>query len=474
MQREILAETSFDGPAGGWEWPKKAPAWLQVTPEGSLLSPERGERATLSGAGVHTRNGDAIEFVFESKDSETGVLLFGFSGGAEHATVELDFAIGRVRLSTSDWTVPQPVAEKGFKVDGTGVHRVLIEKMEGAGGLIKRAEIGVYVDGHEILRASDLNILPEIGVTVSVEDTSVLLRHFAHLGTPSGIPEHLHVGAWQMLNESSIENNLASIKRGLRQAGEAGVQLLVTPETSLTGLYPEEDVTQNPGPVSEAEADLRRFMAGLANAPYLVVGLPAWEPVPEHARALTRYNLCRVYDPDGGVASSHAKIHSCETEFWHGYRLHEFDVYGVPVTMHICHDGRYPEVWTLPVMFGARLILHPSNPVDKADYRETVDRFECRAKASTTTSHAFYLQVSGAGGSFIAGPQKHNNLLAVSPECRRDNEDFPLCGKVTEGLVHSRIRIHDAFGYWPVRSFRASEEIARAYRALYKAWGGKR
>ena len=76
---------------------------------------------------------------------------------------------------------------------------------------------------------------------------------------------------------------------------------------------------------------------------------------------LLRGKGVRVYDPDGHTVSSHPKIHSCETEFWHGYRLQEFDVYGVPVCMHICHDGRYPGVWTLPVMFGARLILHPSN-----------------------------------------------------------------------------------------------------------------
>ncbi len=472
MSTEILSETSFAGPAPGWEWPSEPPDWLKVTPNGSLLAPEDDTRATLSGAGVHTRNGDAIELVFQPQDDDAGSLHFGFSGGAERAVVTLDLAQGHVRLSTSDWTVPQPVSQAPLKIEGAGVHNLVIEKTEGSGQLLKNADVTVYLNGQRVMGRSDLNLLPEMGVAISVENTSILLRHFAQHGTPSGIPEYLHVGAWQMLNEPSIERNLAAIKRGLRAAAEEGVQLLVTPETSLTGLYPDQEVTQEPEPITAAEKDLQQFMAGLADAPYLVVGLPVWETIAEHARERTRYNASRLYDPDGNVASSHPKIHSCETEFWHGYRLHEFDVYGVPVTMHICHDGRYPEVWTLPVMFGARLILHPSNPVDKTDHRETVDRFEGRAKGSTTTSHAFYLQVSGAGGSYIAGPQKHNNLLAASPECTRDNEDFPLCGKVAEGLVHSRIRIHDAFGYWPVRSYRASEEVARAYRVLHEAWGG--
>ena len=43
-----------------------------------------------------------------------------------------------------------------------------------------------------------------------------------------------------------------------------------------------------------------------------------------------------------------------------------------------------------------------------------------------------------------------------------------------ECLAAGRIRVHDAFGYWPVRSYRASEESARAYVELYRAYGGGR
>ena len=44
--------------------------------------------------------------------------------------------------------------------------------------------------------------------------------------------------------------------------------------------------------------------------------------------------------------------------------------------MHICHDGRYPEPWTLPVIFGARLILHPSNG---GHVSGSIDAFEAGA-----------------------------------------------------------------------------------------------
>lgn len=145
-------------------------------------------------------------------------------------------------------------------------------------------------------------------------------------------------------------------------------------------------------------------------------------------------------------------------------------MYGAPVCMHICHDGRYPELWTLPVMFGARLVLHPSNG---GSVQGSVDAFEAGANRSTGTSHAFYLHVNGGGGSYLVGPQKFHNLIAVSAECRRDNTAFPMVGPPQECLLDAVIPLGDAYGYWPVRSYRASETVAAAYVELYRSMGGQ-
>lgn len=50
---------------------------------------------------------------------------------------------------------------------------------------------------------------------------------------------------------------------------------------------------------------------------------------------------------------------------------------------------------------------------------------------------------------------------------------FSMVGEPQECLVEATINIDEAYGYWPVRSFRASEEVAAAYYQLYKAMGGK-
>ncbi len=420
-------------------------------------------------SGIHTRNGDSIAVHFAQPKRGEGKLTFGFAGGAEKAFVVLDLSRRKLQFHTTDWRHAQPCRVIPLPTERKKDRVLTIEKSVGEGDLVKKAYIAVLLDGKQILRVDGVNVLPELGVVLKAWELRV--SRFVHRGTPSGIPEYLHLGAWQMLNVKSVPKNLASIQRGLERAGDAGVQLLVTPERSLTGLFPRNRATRNRAGIAKAERQVRRMLRKTRKAPYLVVGFPTWKSTPGYGRRLTRYNVSRVYDPDGGIVSTHAKIHSCEYNFWHGYRLQEFDVYGVPVCMHICHDGRYPEVWTLPVMFGARLVLHPTNG---GLVSGSIDAFEAQARVSTTTSHAFYLRASGGGGSCIVGPQKHNNLLAVSDECRRDTASSPEIGPVAECLVHANVRIADAFGYWPVRSFRASEQIAASYLGLYKSMGGSR
>ena len=85
----------------------------------------------------------------------------------------------------------------------------------------------------------------------------------------------------------------------------------------------------------------------------------------------------------------------------------------------------------------------------------------------------YYMAVcNNSGGIAIYNEQR--NIFDVSAECRRDNEAFPMVGRPVECLIESRIRVPEAYGYWPVRSYRASEEVAQAQQALYRALGGRR
>ena len=467
MRRVILTRTNFRRPGPGWRWPADAEGAIEATPAGCVVS-AGGKKITFDGPGVPTCNGDSIELTFELPARGRGRVSLAYSGGFEHIRVTLDPARRTLSLDTSEWNRRQPVATAAVKLSAKGPHTIRIDKTRGPGRLVPAADLRVHLDGQCVLEAPGINALPEMGVFVSVEGGRAVLRRFVHRGTPTGVGEFLRVGGWQMLNVPDIDANLASLGRGLRAAAERGVRLLVTPETSLTGLFPKQRVTGRRGAVAEAERKLQRTIARLKDAPYVVVGLPVWRAGP-NGRPLTRYNASRVYDGDGRVIHDGAKVHSCESDFWHGYRLNEFEVDGVKTCMHVCHDGRYPELWTLPIMFGARLVVHPSNG---GTVGGTVAGFRGGTARSTGSMHAFYVRVNGGGGSCIAGPTKHDNVLAVSDECLPDNPDAPRVGKPVECLLEANLRIHDAFGYWPVRSMRASEAAAAAYAHLYRALGG--
>lgn len=468
----ILYDMDFSHNKDGWDWPEKLEPDFEKVDEGLLFMAPRDRKVSMTGSGVHTRNGDAIELFFSPADvwiKPSGTFEFGFAGGGEHALAKLDFGSSQMSFFTSDWRESQPIAKFPFQLAKYGVHRLRIEKTQASGTLVKKANINIYLDGKKIMSLKDLNLLPEMGVKITVQNTDLLARRVLQKGVASPIPEYLDLGGWQMPNKDNIDANIESICRGLTEAADKQIQLLVTPAASLSGLFSDKKVTQDPKPIAQAEKKLKEFIKKLPNAPYLVAGLPVWGK--SDSGQLVRYNVSRLYDPDGQIVETCPEAHCSESNFRHGCRLHDFDVHGVPMTMHICDDGRYPELSTLPVMFGARLILHQANT---GNISGTVDAFESRARASTASSHAFYINVNGGGGSFIAGPKKDNNLLAVSPECRKDAGTYPQVGQPVEALIHAKIRVHDAFGYWPVRSFRASEQVAKSYLDLYKAKGGKR
>ena len=467
----IRQEMAFDGKSyPGWVWPVAADG-VEGVPGGARLCSTSEEAVSVGAEDVHTWNGDAIELTFRPEGDSRGELEFGYSGGAERALAVVDFVASTLALWTSDWRLRQPVATVKIDIDPDRDHVLRLRKTDGGGNLISMSDLELFWDGRRVIHEPNQDVLPEMGVRLAVRNQAILARRFVLYGKQPAVPEYLHVGGYQVLNEPSIEQNIEAICRGARRASELGIQLLLTPETSLTGLFAEHEVTQNPEPVKEAEDRLRKFLAELPGAPFLVVGLPVWHRDPEHPDRVVRYNVSRVYDPDGEILTDCPKVHSCEVDFWHGQSLNEFEVHGVPISLNVCHDARYPDTWTLPVMFGARLILHPANG---GRPRCSVDGLEQLANNAVVSSHAFYLHVNGAGGSYLVSPHKYDNLLDTSLESRRDNAAFPMIGEPVECLLHANLRIHDAFGYWPARSFRLSEESARAYVDLYRARGGSR
>ena len=319
----IRQEMAFDGKSyPGWVWPVAADG-VECVPGGARLCSTSEEAVSVGAEDVHTWNGDAIELTFRPEGDSRGELEFGYSGGAERALAVVDFVASTLALWTSDWRLRQPVATVKIDIDPDRDHVLRLRKTDGGGNLISMSDLELFWDGRRVIHEPNQDVLPEMGVRLAVRNQAILARRFVLYGKQPAVPEYLHVGGYQVLNEPSIEQNLEAICRGARRASELGIQLLLTPETSLTGLFAEHEVTQNPEPVREAEDKLRKFLAELPDAPFLVVGLPVWHRDPEHPDRVVRYNVSRVYDPDGEILTDCPKVHSCEVDFWHGQSLND-------------------------------------------------------------------------------------------------------------------------------------------------------
>ena len=149
-QDTILHDMGFRGPKDGWDWPEKLEPDFEQIYEGLLFLASGKKDVSLRGRGVHTRNGDTIEFYFSPADvwivNPSGSFEVGFAGGFEFATAKLDFKTNQISFSTSDCTQPQPVAKTSFKLAKYNVHRLRIKKTQGAGALVKKANIEVSLD----------------------------------------------------------------------------------------------------------------------------------------------------------------------------------------------------------------------------------------------------------------------------------------------------------------------------------------
>lgn len=453
------------------EWiitPRPLPPGCRVLPDrnGLRVEASRGNCVRMYGAGVHTRSGDRVQLSFRVLRGP-GQVHLGFVGGFEYAHVRLEFDLKRLSVDTSEWYLDQPRHTQPLSVETSSEsHRLVLLKVARGRGMVKRCDLTAWLNRKRILDLRGVNILPETGVEVTVKDAVVQLSGFCHMGQPSSVPEHFHIGCWQMPSVADVDSNLRSLERGIREAADAGVRLLLTPETSLTGLFPLHPVTLDRKSVQAAERRLQRLVVSIPGAPYTIVGLPVWDRMPDGRAA--RYNVSRVYAPDGSIHASCAKIHSCEAQFHHGYRYNTFKVEGVPCALIVCHDARYPDAQQVPVMFGARVILHASGAGRWAARKAPLVDVGS-TDGVTSALHAFYVHTNSSGGSRIVSPD--GRVLAVASELRRC-KGRECSVRPREELVHAVIRVHDAFGYWPLRAMRASESAARAFRALYRAMGG--
>lgn len=168
----------------------------------------------------------------------------------------------------------------------------------------------------------------------------------------TGPPKSLKVAAVQFRSGRDLDRNVAGITAHIRRLGERGVRVAIFPECALTGYF--EDVVK--ATTAERLADAERQVADACREAglYAVVGTPFRD-------GERLYNSATVIDPSGRVIERYHKVRLAEPWPTPGDHLSVFRVDGVPCSIIICHDERYPELVRLPVLAGARVVFYVSH-----------------------------------------------------------------------------------------------------------------
>jgi predicted amidohydrolase len=160
----------------------------------------------------------------------------------------------------------------------------------------------------------------------------------------------------------SLERNLDTAVRFIREAARLGSRVVLLPEATLTSYYFPYLVSLDPAAVQDALETL--CAAARENGVYVLGGTIR----KTHDRFL---NLMHVINPAGRIIHEYAKVHMAgrdEKQYCRGgNKLSLFEIDGISCTMVICRDGRHPELYRIPAMAGAQILFHPSCSSDEIE-----------------------------------------------------------------------------------------------------------
>lgn len=219
----------------------------------------------------------------------------------------------------------------------------------------------------------------------------------------SPAPATFRVAAVQMRSARDLAANLAKIKEHLARLAKDGVRLAVFPECSVTGYF---DADYMKGFSQEQLADAQRQVADACREQKIgaVVGLP-WRDGDK------LYNSAVVIDAQGRVVERYHKIQLAESWPDAGDHLSVFRVDGVPCSIIICHDERYPELVRLPVLAGARVVFYVSHESDLKKEKK-IEPYRAQIQARAVENNVYVVQANAPANDDLSGSHGQSRIIA--------------------------------------------------------------
>lgn len=172
----------------------------------------------------------------------------------------------------------------------------------------------------------------------------------------------LQVSCVQMHWAKSLKFNLDRTLHYIKAAADSGSRVVLFPEANLTSYFLPYVIT----------LDSRKVMDALNKTCAAAKKHKIWVIVGTIQKTKDRFlNLAHVISPKGQIVHEYAKVNMAgkdEKKYCRGgNKLSLFEIDGIPCTLVICRDGRHPELYRIPAMAGAQILLHPSCSSDEIE-----------------------------------------------------------------------------------------------------------
>ena len=253
------------------------------------------------------------------------------------------------------------------------------------------------------------------------------------LRRPSRLSRKIRVAAVQMRSTRDLSANVRKINDFLARCAQDGSRVAVFPECALTGYFDEAFMRAI---TNEQLADAERRVAESCRKHniYAIIGTPTREQD-------RLYNSAVVITPHGEILARYHKIQLAESWPTAGNELLFFKIDGVPASIIICHDERYPELVRLPVLAGARLVFYLSHE-SGLDKESKIAPYRAQIQARAVENSVYVVQANAPANTDATGSHGQSRLIAPDGNLIKEASMFG------EEVISAELDMEKATGTW--------------------------